>query len=148
MTGMSSYLVIITGANRRIGHSLVRLFASHPPVTPATIYACARQASSIPPINVESSAIRVRPTSLDVTNRSSIEALAEEIQASHKDGIDVLVNNAGVNYTGNHSADNAKNCVAVNVDGMLNMTLRFGPLMKRSTRYVIIEPLFLYPEME
>lgn len=127
--------IIVTGANRGIGFALVQLFASNPPKTPAVIYACARQTSSIPKVSSTESAT-VRPTSLDVSDSSSIKALAEDIRTAHPGGVDIIINNAGVNYTGDHSIDNAKRCIAVNVDGMLEMTRTLGPLMRRPGKSV------------
>ena len=126
-------IIIVTGANRGIGHALVQLFATHPPATPAIIYACARKPSSETGSN-SSKDVTVEPTQLDVSSASSIQAFAKDLQSRHPNSVDIVVNNAGVNYTGNHSISNAKNCVAVNVDGMLEMSRAFGPLMRRPGR--------------
>ena len=125
-----SMAIVVTGANRGIGHALVQQFASKPPATPLTIYACARNPSSIASVKT-AEGVTVRPSQLDVSDASSIKTVAEGVHEANKQGVDIVINNAGVYYAGNHTKDNAKYAVAVNLNGILEMTRAFGPYMRR-----------------
>lgn len=75
---------------------------------------------------------QARALTLDVTDRASVAAAAAEVAAAHG-GLEILVNNAGVGTFGPHEStapDAFDRLVAVNLTGIYNGVLAFGPLMR------------------
>ena len=80
---------------------------------------------------------RVEPVVLDVANASSIEKAAAEI-SSRYDWLDVLINNAGINYDTWETVENAEidgtviETIRTNLLGPWRMCLAFLPLLRKS----------------
>ncbi|MGB7847290.1 MAG: SDR family NAD(P)-dependent oxidoreductase [Candidatus Acidiferrum sp.] len=115
--------VLITGANRGIGlalvHEAVRRGAKR-------IYAGTRGV-------LQHADKLVTPLALDVTNASQIESAASEV-----DAVDVLINNAGIAiYDDLSNLEVLEQHLAVNLLGMLKVTLAFLPLLKHSKGAVV-----------
>ena len=73
---------------------------------------------------------------VDVANREAVESLAKEV-AAHHDGIDLLVNNAGVGMSGRFldtEPDDWDWLLGVNLHGVVNCTYAFGPAMVERRR--------------
>lgn len=91
--------VIITGARRGIGHSVVEVFAENG----ANIWACARTADTEFEEDMKALAERnnvwIRPLFFELTDEEAVKTVIKEIQ-HEKQRVDVLVNNAGVPYGG------------------------------------------------
>ncbi|KAL0319027.1 UNVERIFIED_CONTAM: (+)-neomenthol dehydrogenase [Sesamum angustifolium] len=70
---------------------------------------------------------------LDIVDPSSIEAFTEWIKQNYG-GIDILINNAGVNYNAGSekSVENAEKVIATNYYGTKNMIKAMIPLMRPS----------------
>ena len=115
--------VLITGANRGIGRSLVldalRRGARR-------VYAGTRQRLAHPDG-------RVTPLILDVTNPAQIQAAAEQVES-----LDVLVNNAGI-WLYDDLSDRAmlERHLAVNFFGTWGVTQAFLPLLTRSKGTIV-----------
>uniref|UniRef100_A0A6N2MJJ8 Uncharacterized protein n=1 Tax=Salix viminalis TaxID=40686 RepID=A0A6N2MJJ8_SALVM len=77
---------------------------------------------------------------LDVLDSLSIKKLAEWIEQTYG-GIDVLVNNAGVNYNlgADNSVEHAQNVVATNYYGTKNVSQALIPLMRPSAVVLRLE---------
>jgi NAD(P)-dependent dehydrogenase (short-subunit alcohol dehydrogenase family) len=115
--------VLITGANRGIGRALVDEALER---GARRIYAGTRGALAI-------ADRRVVPLTLDVTNAAEIQRAVNEV-----DGLDVLINNAGVAiYDDLSSFDVIERHLAVNLFGPLNVTRAFLPLLRRSQGAVV-----------
>jgi len=115
--------VLITGANRGIGRALVdealRRGAKR-------VYAGTRSTLQHPDK-------RVTPLTLDVTSATQIQRAVEEI-----DGLDVLINNAGVAiYDDLSKVEVIEQHLAVNSLGLLRVTNAFLPLLKRSKGAIV-----------
>ena len=115
--------VLITGANRGIGRALVKEALAR---GARRVYAGTRGTAAI----VDD---RVTPMMLDVTNVAQVQRSAEVV-----DGLDILINNAGVaNYDDLSHTDAIEQHLRVNVIGSLNMVHAFLPLLSRSKGAIV-----------
>ncbi|TKR78046.1 hypothetical protein L596_018915 [Steinernema carpocapsae] len=95
-------IFVVTGANRGIGFAIVRGIAKQ--AENAVVYLTSRDAEAgveaVNQIKTELGAdlkSEVRTTTLDIADQKSVDDLAELLKAEH-DGVDVLVNNAGIAF--------------------------------------------------
>ena len=115
--------ILITGANRGIGRALVDEALRR---GVKRVYAGTRGAL----LHDDS---RVTPVTLDVTSAAQIQRATSEV-----DGLDVLVNNAGVAIFDDLSESDAiKRHLDVNVLGAFEVTRAFLPLLKRSRGAIV-----------
>jgi NAD(P)-dependent dehydrogenase (short-subunit alcohol dehydrogenase family) len=115
--------VLVTGANRGIGHALVEEALRR---GAKRVYAGTRQP-------LAHSDGRVTPLMLDVTNAAQIRRAVEEV-----DTLDVLINNAGIALYDDLSNSSAiEQSLAVNLFGTFNVTRTFLPLLKRSKGAIV-----------
>lgn len=86
--------ILITGTNRGIGLELVRLYLQQ---ADTLIFATCRQPTSATALNVLADQYpkRLNIIELDVTDQASIDRALSEI-SSEADGLEMLVNNAGI----------------------------------------------------
>ncbi len=109
-------IALVTGANRGIGQEIARQLAA----AGVHVISAARQPG-------------VAEVLLDVTRKEHIDALAERL----KNGLDVLVNNAGTSLDG-FSADVAKRTLDVNFFGPMNITDALLPHLRPGARIVMV----------
>jgi NAD(P)-dependent dehydrogenase (short-subunit alcohol dehydrogenase family) len=115
--------ILITGANRGIGRTLVNEALKR---GAARVYAGTRSALQI-------ADERVTPVTLDVTSASQIQGAVEEIHS-----LDVLINNAGIAiYDDLSNLEVIEKHLAVNFVGLLKVTLAFLPLLRRSKGAIV-----------
>ncbi|KAJ6672143.1 (+)-NEOMENTHOL DEHYDROGENASE [Salix viminalis] len=127
----SETVAVVTGGNRGIGSEIARQLADHG----LTVILTSRESSA----GLEASnalkelGLSVDYHQLDVLDSLSIKKLAEWIEQTYG-GIDVLVNNAGVNYNlgADNSVEHAQNVVATNYYGTKNVSQALIPLMRPS----------------
>lgn len=131
---MTEGIALVTGANRGIGLEVVSRLARRGGTVvlgsrdPSKGEAAARE--------IEGEARGVLARSLDVTEQSSIDALAEELEDAHG-RIDVLVNNAAIHYDTYQNAATAdlgvvSEALETNLLGAWRMCLAFLPLLRAS----------------
>lgn len=132
MPSSSTATIIVTGANRGLGLAIIHELAARPPVTPLHVLACARKPPSPSPVE-STSTTTVEWCALDVTSQSSISSFAAKLSSSHSQGVDILINNAGVNLDigTKQSIDRAKQTLAVNYEGTVNVTRAVLPMLRR-----------------
>ncbi|MDM4761958.1 SDR family NAD(P)-dependent oxidoreductase [Galbitalea sp. SE-J8] len=129
---------LITGANRGLGRETARqlIAAGH------TVYLGARDEIRG---RAAADALGARFVRLDVTSDDSVEAAAEWIGADG--GLDVLVNNAGIEprLPGNAvpapadtTAHDIRTTFETNVFGLVRVTRAFLPLLQRSVAPVVV----------
>jgi NAD(P)-dependent dehydrogenase (short-subunit alcohol dehydrogenase family) len=129
---------LITGANKGLGHETARrlIEAGH------TVYIGAR---SIERGEKAAAELGARFVHLDVTDDASVDAAARQIETAG--GLDVLVNNAGVERrTADNGIVGAAELTAgemsamfeTNVFGTVRVTHAFLPLLRRSAAPVIV----------
>ena len=125
--------VIITGANRGIGHTLLVMLAK----SGANIWACCRKSNSsfeeeIACLAAENR-VWIKPVYFELTDSNSIERGLQCIIADRQ-SIDVLVNNAGVTATAllhQTSIEEIKEIFEVNYFSLLTIVKRISKVMIR-----------------
>ena len=122
-TTLEGKTVLVTGANRGLGHALAGEALSR---GATRIYADARR-----PLTLTDA--RVTPVRLDVTDADHIRALADRVES-----LDVLINNAGVSLIDDLSGRAAiEQHLAVNLFGTYAVTQALLPLLTRSRGAVV-----------
>jgi NAD(P)-dependent dehydrogenase (short-subunit alcohol dehydrogenase family) len=129
---------LITGANKGLGFETARrlVAAGH------TVYVGARDAARG---REAAERLGARFVLLDVTDDASVEAAAKTVGA--EGGLDVLVNNAGIEGRGpgnsivtaaDLTADHMRTTFETNVFGVVRVTRAFLPLLLRSAAPVVV----------
>jgi len=129
---------LITGANKGLGLETARRLveAGH------TVYVGARDAERG---RAAAERIGARFVLLDVTDDASVRAAAKTVEADG--GLDVLVNNAGIELrgpdnsipaAGDTTADEMRTVFETNVFGVVRVTHAFLPLLQRSPAPVVV----------
>ncbi|WP_327667702.1 SDR family oxidoreductase [Streptomyces sp. NBC_00485] len=129
---------LITGANKGIGHETARrlVAAGH------TVYVGARDAERG---RRAAERLGARFVLLGVTDDATVEAAAKTVEADG--GLDVLINNAGIETRGEGNsvptaetvtADQMRNTFETNVFGVIRVTHAFLPLLRRSAAPVVV----------
>ena len=91
----------MTGSNKGIGNGIVELLARHYKSDPDWhIYLTSRNEKlGLEAVKVmEGKGLSVKYHQLDITDEASRKRLAEFLKANYPDGINILVNNAGIAY--------------------------------------------------
>jgi len=129
---------LITGANKGIGHETARqlIAVGH------TVYVGARDAERG---RRAAERLGARFVLLDVTDDATVEAAAKTVEADG--GLDVLINNAGIETRGEDNsvptaatvtADQMRNTFETNVFGVVRVTHAFLPLLQSSAAPVVV----------
>jgi NAD(P)-dependent dehydrogenase (short-subunit alcohol dehydrogenase family) len=129
---------LITGANKGLGFETARrlIAAGH------TVYVGSRDAERG---SRAADQLGARMVIIDVTDDASVAAAAKSIEADG--GLDVLVNNAGIETRGagnvvpsaaEVTADLMRSLFETNVFGVVRVTAAFLPLLRRSPAPVIV----------
>ncbi|MET7698802.1 SDR family NAD(P)-dependent oxidoreductase [Streptomyces sp. NPDC005485] len=129
---------LITGANKGLGFETARrlVAAGH------TVYVGARDAERG---RRAAEQLGARFLHLDVTDDASVEAAAKAVEAGG--GLDVLINNAGIETRGEGNsvptaatvtAAQMRNTFETNVFGVVRVTHAFLPLLERSATPVVV----------
>jgi NAD(P)-dependent dehydrogenase (short-subunit alcohol dehydrogenase family) len=121
-------IVLVTGANRGLGHEVARQLAARGD----TVLLGSRD-----PAKGERAAadIGAHAVPLDVTDRATIDAVAADVAARHG-RLDVLVNNAGVDYDTWETAAGAdftvvREALETNLLGAWQTTVALVPMLRR-----------------
>jgi NAD(P)-dependent dehydrogenase (short-subunit alcohol dehydrogenase family) len=129
---------LITGANKGLGHETARrlLAAGH------TVYLGARDPERG---RCAAEELGARFVQIDVTDDESVAAAARAVEADG--GLDVLVNNAGIEGRtadggvvgpADVTADQMRTLFETNVFGVVRVTRAFLPLLERSSAPVVV----------
>ncbi|GMS86415.1 hypothetical protein PENTCL1PPCAC_8590, partial [Pristionchus entomophagus] len=132
LVNMSS--VLVTGANRGIGLGLTRHLLSDPSV--ATVFATARDVDSAKDLRVISNP-KLYIVPLEVVNEDSIaDAVQKVTEIVSENGLDILINNAGIGYmsplNGEISKAQMVETFQVNTIAPLLLANKFYPLLKQA----------------
>jgi NAD(P)-dependent dehydrogenase (short-subunit alcohol dehydrogenase family) len=127
--------VLITGASTGIGRATaLRLAASG-----WTVLAGVRKAADGEALSTAGGE-RVLALELDVTDRAQIERAAERVSEIAPDGLDALVNNAGIGFGGPLElipAEDLRSQFEVNVIGPVTLTQALLPALRRARGRIV-----------
>jgi len=142
LPSFASTVVLVTGASRGIGLSVVETLASDPQKR-YKIYAGVRKTSNRAGLNELRSKypFTIRPIILDVTDSASVKSAVRDVISS-EGKIDCLVNNAGVEIYGsveNVTIEEAQNVFAVNFFGVMRVSQEVLPHMRKRSSGRIIQ---------
>ncbi|KAG8626548.1 hypothetical protein KVT40_005493 [Elsinoe batatas] len=153
---MSTRVAAVTGANKGIGLAIVRQLALQYPQSPFhsgsfLIYLTARSAErgaeAVKTINndpqlkeakvlaQDGGDTTIKFKALDISNTMSIRDFAESLHKDHPDGIDFVINNAGIAMEG-FDANVVKTTLETNYYGTLEATQTLLPIIKKGGRLV------------
>ncbi|GAN05647.1 C-factor-like [Mucor ambiguus] len=128
-----SLTYVITGASRGLGLEFVKQLAAKG----HTIFACARNPATADRLEKYVDNKHVFVVKLDTTDYESIKAAAEQISKMAPQGIDVLINNAGIaseksdRVPENILESDLLYILQTNVVGTSNVTKEFLPLLQK-----------------
>ncbi|TKX25691.1 hypothetical protein C1H76_2341 [Elsinoe australis] len=149
-------IAAVTGANKGIGLAIVRQLALQYPNSPFhsgsfLIYLTARSAErgaeAVKTINndpqlkkakvlaQDGGQTTVKFKELDISNTMSIRNFVDSLQKDHPDGIDIIINNAGIAMEG-FDANVVKTTLQTNYYGTLEANQTTLPLIKQGGRLV------------
>ena len=129
-----SRIALVTGGSRGIGVEVCRQLATRGFVVLLTARSLAKARATAEKL---SKAGRVEPLALDVADAESIAKAATDVAREHGH-LDVLVNNAGINYDTWETAENADinstvtETIATNLLGPWRICQAFLPLLRKS----------------
>ena len=138
---MATYL--ITGSSRGLGLALVKQLIDSPHAQVSKIFATARSNASAPLQDlVHKHPNRVVFVQLDTTSKPSISNAVAQVE-EHLDGqgLDVLVNNAGIQTVcpaGVQAVDDLNETFNANVTSVQMVTSAFLPLLSKGTQKKVI----------
>jgi NADP-dependent 3-hydroxy acid dehydrogenase YdfG len=125
MYSLNNRVVLVTGANRGIGKSIVEEFLEN---GVSKVYAAARNLESLKPLLLQYPD-RVVPVHIDLNNPDTIVAAAESAP-----DVEIVVNNAGMfkaaNFMSADSVTALQTEMEVNVYGLMRVAQAFAPILK------------------
>jgi NAD(P)-dependent dehydrogenase (short-subunit alcohol dehydrogenase family) len=139
MFSLQGKITLVTGAGSGIGAAIARAFAQQG----AVVYIGDRDEAAGESVakEIRSAGGTATFLALDVSSADSCRAVANTIFAAHPEGLDVLMNNAGVGHVGTilqtEEADMDR-LYAVNVKGVFFLSKIFLPAMEARRRGSII----------
>src|SRR5262245_39587374 len=131
-------VIVVTGASSGIGAASARAFAAEG----GSVVLVARSADSLQRIaaEIEAAGGKARPMPANVGDSRAAATLLDRV-AAELGGIDVLVNNAGVNYRGaveERKAEELAEIIAVNLTAPILMSRAVLPYLKKRSGGAIV----------
>nr|VZI46582.1 unnamed protein product [Spirometra erinaceieuropaei] len=140
-------LAIVTGANKGIGHGIVEgLIKCLTPQSEWHVYLTARNVSlgNEAVEDYVKQGLPVKFHQLDITDRESRDKFADYIKSNYPDGINILVNNAGIAYSNDLTVpfgELARDTITTNYFATVDMCNTFLPLMAQNSRLVNVSSM-------
>ena len=140
LSKMSGKVYFISGGNRGIGFEFVKHLSSNPE---NTVIASARDPSNATELQaLVNNQGNVKVVELDVSEKASIESLDSQLKKIAKNGIDVLISNAGIAQSFetaiNTDQETYEKHYRTNVLGSIFLTKAVYPYLKlKETRHLI-----------
>ncbi|KAH7075455.1 carbonyl reductase [Paraphoma chrysanthemicola] len=155
---MSSYsrIGVVTGANKGIGLAIVRQLALQYPKSPLCdgsflIYLTARdqsrgeealenlqrdaQLKRATALKADGGLVEIKFHALDVTDDTSVKTFTKYLRETHSNGIDLVINNAGIAMNG-FDSNVVRTTLHCNYYSTLSVSRAFIPLLKSNARLV------------
>ena len=129
---------VVTGANKGIGKSIVKLLLQDKEEKIVYLTARNEELGQKAVKEFEQNGLKPRFHQLDIIDQNSIDKLRDYLQKEHG-GLDVLVNNAGMAYKGSSTApfaEQAEVTNACNFFGTVNLCEALFPILKENGRVV------------
>lgn len=127
MYSIKDRIILVTGANRGIGKSIVEEFLR---AGARKVYAAARKPESLNAL-LATYGDRIIPIHIDLNNPETITTAAQQAT-----DVDVVINNAGIANIANPLASNAIDALEeemeINVYGLIRMAQAFAPVLKKN----------------
>ena len=132
-------VAIVTGSNKGIGLSIVRLLCRQ---FDGDVYLTSRndERGDAAVKLLESEGLKPKYHQLDIESAESVQALYDDIMKDYG-GVDVLVNNAGVFFLDSDTrpfSEKVDTTMNINFTSTRYMTEKFLPVMKPNGRMVIV----------
>ena len=137
---MTGKVYFISGGNRGVGYEFVKQLSSNPE---NTVLASARDVSKATELQkLADTQGNVKIVTLDVGDKASIDALDSQVKSVAKDGIDVMISNAGIAESLALAIDTSQQVYEkhyrINTLGPIFLTKVLYPYLKqRETRHLI-----------
>jgi len=143
---------VVTGANKGIGKSIVKLLLETE--EEKIVYLTSRNVDfGLKAVKeLEGQGLYPRYHQLDITDKKSIRNLHDHLLREHQ-GLDVLINNAGIAYKGSSTApfsEQADVTNKCNFFGTLDVCFTLFPILRRNGRVVHVSSLvseMVYPKL-
>ncbi|KAK3675361.1 NADPH-dependent 1-acyl dihydroxyacetone phosphate reductase [Recurvomyces mirabilis] len=129
---MEPKTVLITGTSSGIGYSLALAFKANG----CRVFATARKTTSIADLELKG----IETLALEVTDSASIRDLKAAVESKTNGKLDILINNAGRNYTVpalDAEMDEIRDVFETNVFAVMNMCQAFAPLLIASKGTIV-----------
>ncbi len=134
MKSVENTVVLVTGANRGIGKSIVETFLNS---GASKVYAAARNVDTLHPL-VASYDKQVVPIKIDLNDPSTITQAA-----TIANDVGIVVNNAGILNMSDPLAENAitvmQEEIDINVYGLIRVSQAFAPVLKQNGGGVLVQ---------
>ncbi|KAM7539420.1 hypothetical protein Aperf_G00000049222 [Anoplocephala perfoliata] len=132
---------IVTGSNKGVGNGVVELLAKHLNPSEWHVYLTARNVSLGEEAvkKFKDQGLSVKFHQLDITDAKSRHELVEFMKKNYPDGVNILVNNAGIAYKHDSKApfgEQARVTLETNYTATVQMCLDFLPIMAKNSRLV------------
>ncbi|XP_019196108.1 PREDICTED: carbonyl reductase [NADPH] 1-like [Ipomoea nil] len=125
----SDTIAVVTGANRGIGFEIAHQLGMHglTVVVTSRVTGVGEEAVKV----MQEGGLNVAFHQLDIVDPSSLKSFSEWLKETYG-GLDILINNAGVNFNvgTSNSVENAETVIKTNYYGTKNMTKTMIPLMR------------------
>jgi len=132
--------ILVTGANRGIGLELIRQLVNLNPLPKTVIATCRDPDNAVELKKLSSQNDNISIIPCDVSSEASVESCFEAVQDLCPDGINLIINNAGI-FPNKENPDSVTpdvmtNCLRTNVVAPFFFSKKFHPLLVKAAQIV------------